>query len=160
MGLKALDRAGWVRAGLSNSESVAAHSWGVAFLTLVLLPDSLDRSRALTYAILHDLAEVRVGDLTPHDNVPAQEKAEREERAMTAICESLPPHLLQAWKSYEAQSDPEARFVRQLDRLDMALQATVYESGGLDLDAFKASAASAIDDPNLATLLEELRTHR
>jgi putative hydrolase of HD superfamily len=158
MKLKALDRAGWKRAGLSDTESVAAHSWGVAFLTLVLLPETLDRSRALTYAVLHDLAEVRVGDVTPYDNVSATDKAHREETAMTAICESLPPHLLNAWRAYEAQADPEARFVRQLDRLDMALQATVYEASGQDLDEFKASAASVIDDPGLASLLEELRT--
>ncbi|MFT5458801.1 MAG: putative hydrolase of HD superfamily, partial [Myxococcota bacterium] len=59
MALKALRRAGWVRAGVTSPESVAAHSWGVAWLVLVLLPRELNRERALTYALLHDLPEVR-----------------------------------------------------------------------------------------------------
>jgi len=157
MGLKALERTGWQRAGVTRPESVAAHSWGVAFLTLVLLPEGLDRGRALTYAVLHDLAEVRVGDLTPHDGVSRQEKARLEDDAMTSLCDPLPEELLASWRAYEAQADPEARFVRQLDRLDMALQASVYEREGLDLEEFKASASEVIDDQALRAILNALR---
>ena len=67
LGLKALPRTGWERKGVPAPESVAAHSWGVSWLVLVLLPPSLDLRRALTYAVLHDLPEVRAGDWTPHD---------------------------------------------------------------------------------------------
>ena len=38
LGLKALDRTGWVRRGVQSAESVAAHSWGVAWLVLALCP--------------------------------------------------------------------------------------------------------------------------
>ena len=157
MALKDLDRAGWVRAGVNRPESVAAHSWGVALLTLILLPADLDRGRALGYAILHDLAEVRVGDITPLDGVPAADKAALESEAMTAFCKALPVEILKIWTAYEAQADPEAQFVRQLDRLDMALQATVYERQGLSLEEFKESAAGAIEDEALKTLLASLR---
>ncbi|DAC62024.1 MAG TPA: HD domain-containing protein, partial [Candidatus Poseidoniales archaeon] len=34
LGLKEVDRAGWKRSGLTNVESVADHSWGVAFLAI------------------------------------------------------------------------------------------------------------------------------
>ena len=156
MALKAVDRAGWKRAGIALPESVAAHSWGVAFLTLVLLPEGLDLSRALTYAVLHDLAEVRVGDITPHDGIAPEEKARREANAMTALCTDLPPSVLAAWTAYERQEDPESRFVRQLDRLDMALQARVYESAGLDLDDFKRSASAGIRSADLRSILNEL----
>ena len=69
LALKALPRAGWVRAGVRHPESVAAHSWGVAWLVLVLCPPALDRGRALAIAVAHDLPEVTVGDITPHDGV-------------------------------------------------------------------------------------------
>jgi len=157
--LKALDRAGWVRCGIERPESVAAHSWGVGWLVLVLLPDDLDRGRALSYAALHDLPEVRVGDIMPSDEVEATAKSHREHVAMSALCRDLPggDRLLATWEAYEAQADPEARFVRQLDRLDMAIQAVVYrEEGGTDLREFLDSAAAVIDHPKLLPLLEAL----
>jgi putative hydrolase of HD superfamily len=158
LALKDLPRAGWVRRGVAAPEDVAAHSWGVAWLTLVLLPPELDRARALAYAVLHDLPEVRVGDLTPADGVAHAEKAAREARAMTGLTNSLPAHVLELWQAYEAQQDPEARFVRQIDRLDMALQAAVYrDRTGLDLDEFFASARGQITEPRLIALLDAAR---
>jgi putative hydrolase of HD superfamily len=162
--LKALDRAGWVRCGIARPESVAAHSWGVSWLVMALLPAELEQGRALAYAVLHDLPEVRVGDLMPSDGVDGAAKLKRERAAMAALCRTLPggDGLLATWEAYEAQADPEARFVRQLDRLDMALQAVVYrEEHGTDLGEFLESAADVIDHPALATIIEQLRAlHR
>ncbi len=157
LALKRLDRAGWVRRGVPRPESVAAHSWGVSWLVLVLLPPHLNRERALSYAVLHDLAEVRVGDLTPADGIPARQKAEREDQAMAQMMRGLPAHLLQTWRAYERQDDAEARFVRQLDRLDMALQAVWYEQHeGMQLDEFVASARKVIEDAGLSELMREI----
>ncbi len=153
--LKRVTRAGWVRHGIPAPESVAAHSWGVAWLVTALLPPEMDLGRALSYAVLHDLAEVRTGDITPHDGVSASSKAEREDAAMAALTAALPAHLLATWRAYEAQRDEEARFVRQLDRLDMAIQAVAYRELG-DLREFMRSAAAVIDHPALVPLLHEL----
>lgn len=158
--LKALPRAGWVRVGVEQPESVAAHSWGVAWLVLVLLPEGLDLQRALIYAVLHDLPEVRTGDLTPHDGIAPHAKAAAEHEAMIGLCAPLSrgAALRGAWEAYEAQADPESRFVRQLDRLDMALQAVAYgRSSGAPLAEFLESAATVITDPLLVPLLEALR---
>lgn len=153
--LKALDRAGWVRRGVPAPESVAAHSWGVAWLVLVLLPPELDRGRALTYAVIHDLAEVRVGDITPLDGVA--DKHEREAAAMAAMCAER-PDLLAIWRAYEAQADDEARFVRELDRMDMALQALAYHrAGNSGMMELVESAAKVVRHPGLRPMLEEIR---
>lgn len=162
LGLKGLPRTGWVRRGVAAPESVAAHSWGVAWLTLVLLPDDLDLARALQYAVLHDLPEVHVGDLTPQDGVSKADKARMEHAAMAALCRALPrgARLLATWEAYEAQVDPEARFVRQLDRLDMALQAVRYAedaAADVSLDEFLDSASAVIEDPGLQPLVDALR---
>ena len=155
LALKDVLRQGWVDRGHPAPESVAAHSWGVAWLVLALLPADLDRERALVYAVIHDLAEAWIGDLTPRDGVPAAEKHAREAEAMRELATSLGrPDLLQQWLDYEAQVDPEARFVKQLDRLDMALQAHRYRDQ-LDPTEFYASAASAITDPRLRALLPD-----
>ncbi|MEN0061535.1 MAG: HD domain-containing protein [Myxococcota bacterium] len=161
--LKELPRAGWVRQGLHHPESVAGHSWGVAWLVLALLPDELDQTRALTYAVLHDLPEVRVGDLTPHDLIPREEKARREQAAMHGLTAGTDrgTRLARLWEAYEDQTDPEAQFVRQLDRLDMALQAVHYAERQPqrrdDLVEFLTSAAKVIEHPTLVPLLEALK---
>ena len=159
MRLKHLARAGWLRIGVSQPESVAGHSWGVAWLTLLLLPDSMNRERALSYAVIHDIPEVRIGDLTPYDGVAAEEKVRRERAAMTALCAKLPrgDHLVGLWETYTQQTDEEARFVRQLDRLDMALQAVVYAQDGHDVTEFMDSAQRHIEHPILLGIMEDLR---
>jgi putative hydrolase of HD superfamily len=145
LGLKHTDRAGWLRVGVASPESVAAHSWGMALLVLLFLPDALNRERALTYAILHDLAETWTGDITPHDDVP--DKHEREDAAMVAFTERIGrPDLLDTWRAYEAQADAEARFVKQLDRLDMGLTALLYARSGAATDEFLVSARSGLDE--------------
>ena len=153
LGLKALDRAGWVRRGVPDPESVAAHSWGVAWLVLALLPPELDRERALSYAVIHDLAEVRVGDITPFDGVSSESKQAREAAAVAALLGER-PDLVALWRTYEAQSDAEARFVRELDRLDMALQAAWYGRRGTQaLAEFLTSAEQVIEHPRLVEIL-------
>ena len=81
--LKQLPRTGWVRSGINNPESVAAHSWGMAILALKLTPKELDLSKVLSLCLIHDIPEVRVGDLTPHDDCST--KSEDELNAMKGI---------------------------------------------------------------------------
>jgi 5'-deoxynucleotidase YfbR-like HD superfamily hydrolase len=159
--LKDVARAGWVRAGVPRPETVAAHSWGVAWLVVALLPPELDRERALLYAVVHDLPEVRTGDVTPRDGIAPADKHAREHAAMAALCAQLPSRgeaLLRLWETYEAQADPESRFVRELDRLDMAIQAVAYaRRHGLALDEFVASAEAVVTHPTLRAILDDLR---
>lgn len=159
--LKDLPRAGWVRRRVGDPESVAAHSWGVSWLAIALLPSDLDLGRALMYAALHDLPEVEVGDLTPADGVSREEKIAREDAAIRRIASSLAhePRILAAFAAYEAQADAEARFVRQLDRLDMAFQAVIYaERGHAGMAEFVASAMRVVDHPRLRPLVEACAT--
>ena len=112
--LKALPRAGWVRQGVPAPESVAAHSFGVAWLAVILCPPTLDRLRVLEIALLHDVPEVRAGDITPHDGVARAEKRRLEAAAATGLLGGL-PRALAAWADYDAGESPEARFVHELD---------------------------------------------
>lgn len=159
LGLKELPRAGWVRAGVPGPESVAAHSWGVAWLVLVLCPSRWGaerRERALAMALVHDLAEVRVGDITPHDRVAPAAKAAREGEAFEAIVAPLPrgAWLRGLWAELEARSSAEARLVWACDKLDMALQAARYgrRHAELDLEEFVASALAQLQDDDVAAL--------
>lgn len=143
MELKEVDRAGWKRIGVTHPESVAAHSWGVALLALLRCPPGLDREKLLAMAILHDLAEVRVGDLTPFDGVTKEEKHRREREAMDVLLADR-PDLRALWDEAEAGVSPEARLLKDLDRAEMGVQAERYATLGHDVSEFLASAAEGL----------------
>ena len=98
--------------------------------------------------MVHDIPEVRVGDLTPHDDCST--KADDELSAM----KELSPEWVHLFEEYELGESEEAKFVKQLDKLDMGLQAMIYESKqGLDLSEFKESALSKISNSELSSLI-------
>ena len=166
--LKQLYRQGWLKKGVpaERCESVAEHIFSTTMLAYFLVqayfPD-LDPNRVMRLALLHDFGEVYAGDLTPEDHVSSEKKEQLERGAITQIFSKLPKagEFLGLWDEYEHQSSPEARFVRQVDRLEMALQASVYEKQGFNgLDDFFVSAGRAISDPLLVALMEELTAAR
>ena len=117
-------------------------------LVLRLTPSHLDLSRVLCLCIVHDIPEVRVGDLTPHDDTST--KAADEHKAMR----DLAPQWVALFEEYEEGETPESRFVKQLDKLDMALQAELYqEQFHLPLGEFIESARKRMSDPELLQLL-------
>ena len=150
LGLKELPRAGWLRVGIRAGESVADHSFGVAFAALVLAPPGLDRARVLELALVHDLPEVRVGDITPYDGVSREEKKAREAAAAADLFADH-PRLAALWAELEAGTSPEARFVKTLDHVDLRLQARRYGARGFPVEDFLAStealAAHWVDVP-------------
>lgn len=166
--LKQLFRQGWLRAGIPRErcESVAEHSYFVALLCLFLadshFPEA-DAAKLVRMALVHDAGEARVGDITPHDGVLPEEKHARERRAVEEMLGRLPrgAEYVALWDEYERGASLEARLVRQVDRLEMGLQACVYElQGAGDLSQFFASAEKALDAPALKSVLAELRALR
>lgn len=139
--LKDIPRTGWVRSGVDNPESVAAHSWGMAVLALRLCPGHLDLCKVLSMCLVHDVAEIVVGDLTPHDAIQGQEKHDLERAGMLKIA----PQWIDLFDEYEQGTSDEARFVKTMDKLDMGLQAMHYQQQGLDLNEFITSARSKTD---------------
>ena len=165
--LKQLYRQGWLQRGVSpdQCESVADHVFAVTILAIFIadahFPD-LDSHRIARMAILHDIGEIYAGDITPQDDVDSTEKYRRESESVARVLAKLPQGqtYIEIWQEYETQSTPEARFVRQIDRLEMALQAKAYE---LDDDApclteFIDCADGAIDLPQLQAMITELRS--
>ena len=166
--LKQLFRQGWLQRGIPHArcESVAEHTFGVAVLALFLadahFPD-LNASKVLRLALLHDFGEIYVGDLTPADGIDRGEKWRLERHAVLQVLHKLPrgADYLALWEEYERGASPEAQFVRQIDRLEMALQASVYEHQGLaDLSEFFTSVEQALAAPALQAILHELKTLR
>lgn len=165
--LKQLYRQGWLRRGLPTErcESVAEHTFGVAVLALLLcdrLYPQLDAQRVLRMALLHDFAEIYAGDIIPADNLPQAEKQVRERGAIRQVFAEQPQgeQYLALWEEFERGETPEAHLVRQLDRLEMALQAAVYRADPdldtFDPDEFYRSTRRALQDDRLLALLDQI----
>jgi putative hydrolase of HD superfamily len=149
LGLKNIIRAGWLHVGIERPESVASHSWGMSALALELCPQGLDLSKVLSLCIVHDVPEIIVGDLTPLDD--CTNKAKDEHSAM----QKLAPQWLHLFEEYAAGDTDEAKFVKQIDKLDMALQAMIYRNEqGIDTSEFIESARKKIHDSQLKELIQ------
>jgi putative hydrolase of HD superfamily len=132
--LDRLPRAGYVLRGVTDPESVTEHSWHVLFLVWALgrrIPE-VDAARAVEIAIVHDLAELRIGDLprTSSRYFPAGAKNAAESAAMEEILAPLPAEARELYAEYQAAATPEARLVKACDKLQLMLKVAAYERWG------------------------------
>lgn len=158
--LKALYRQGWLRHGVpkEHCETVAEHSMGVALLALFLADGyfpELDKGRLILMGLLHDFGEIYAGDIVP-GKMSLEEKHALERKSVERVFMRLPKgkEYLAIWEEFEAQETPEARFMKEIDRLEMGLQASVYEQEGFgDLSVFFESTDKALSTPELRRIL-------
>lgn len=139
LGLKNIDRAGWKDRKISDPESVADHAFSVSVLAMQLSDRmNLDTGRCLRMALLHELAETKIGDITPNDP-RYKEKKELERQAIVEIMEETgSDFFLPLVEEYEKNITDEAKLVHDADRLEMLFQALIYERRypGKDLGEF------------------------
>ena len=127
----------------------------MAWLVMNLCPDDLDTERALKLALVHDLPEVIAGDITPHDGITKAEKRHLEADAAAQLFAGR-PDLNALWREYDAGDTPEARFVKECDALDMALQALRYARiRGADTAEFITSARAKLSSQQLLEFLDD-----
>ncbi|MCL4261766.1 MAG: HD domain-containing protein [Anaerolineae bacterium] len=132
--LKRTARTGWVQRGVPNAESVAAHSFGVVFtaLTLAQVVDTpLDLGKLLALAALHDLPEALTTDIpTPAWRfLPPGIKTDVERGALAEMLADTPfaAEWMVLWEELHEGGTAVARLVHDADKLEMMLQAWVYE---------------------------------
>lgn len=161
--LKRTPRAGWVRKGIPQPESVAGHMYRMSVMALTIPSEHpIDVSKAVSIAIVHDLAEAIVGDITPMDGIPKNVKQQMELDAMVELTSLLPVEqgklVMNLFLEYEAGETIEARFVKDLDKLDMVVQAHEYhkEYSNIDLSEFFDSVRGKLRDSNLQKISEEI----
>ena len=160
--LKDTKRAGWSRVGIQDPESIADHSFRCTFMAMILGDDlDVDSEKLLKMTVLHDIAECIIGDITPHDGLSASEKHEMEKNGIMKLLKDLPKAqtYLDLWMEYETQEGKEARLVKDMDKLEMALSAMEYQNKypNLNLVEFMDEAERQINDPKILGLLAELK---
>ncbi|MCX6349852.1 MAG: HD domain-containing protein [Candidatus Aureabacteria bacterium] len=166
--LKNLYRQGWLKRKVPEDacESVADHTLGVTLLCLFLaenyFPDA-DRLKLLRMSLTHEAGEIYAGDITPVDGVAPEEKHAREKVSARRAFQGLPQAdaYLALWEEFEESATLEARIVRQADRLEMLLQAVLYEKlGYYNFEEFFRNTESLMRDPEFKRLFEEVRSIR
>jgi putative hydrolase of HD superfamily len=164
--LKKLPRAGWLKSGIEKPESVAEHSFRTAVIAMILADlRGQDAQKSIRMALLHDLAEVEIGDLTPEQKGRSKLSARDEDEAMTNILSTLPKFLteryLKLWKEFHGMASPEAETVNHADKIDMMLQAIEYEESGIApymLNRFWQSGAVNSLPPSTIKILLRMRS--
>ncbi|MFS7895763.1 putative HD/PDEase domain, 5'-deoxynucleotidase YfbR/HDDC2 [Helianthus anomalus] len=128
-------RKGWVNHDIKGPESIADHMYRMAIMALIVgdLP-GINRERCIKIALVHDIAEAIVGDITPSDGVPKVEKTRLEQAALNEMCNILgggmrAAEIQELWREYEDNASLEANLVKDFDKVEMILQALEYETG-------------------------------
>lgn len=164
-----------------HSFGVALLAWACA-LQRKAEGAALDPERVLILAIIHDLAEAETGDATPYDAAavpgehdpaarrafletrhrrdPDRKAAKRadEDAVMRRLLDTLPDTARSAlgamWDEIHLEASSEARFVKQVDRLETFLQSRNYLGADptLPMASFQQEVFDSIDDPLLAAI--------
>ena len=122
---------------------------------------NLNTEKIIKMSLLHDWAESKIGDFMPGE-VTNEEKNRLEEKAMIDILSNLPDKIqndyYSIWNDYSNNTSLESKFVHQLDKLEMILQAKIYEkdAGYEKIKQFLTSSVDLITDDDLKRTLKEI----
>lgn len=152
--LKEKIRTGWEDHGIMHPESVADHTFGTIFLTFLFSKEE-NVEKCLKLALIHDVHEAISGDLPPLQ-LNKEEKREREKEGFARLIMDLEKkreEIKELWEEYFYRKSEEAQFVRDMDKIEMVLQALFYakkryrqgkEISSLNLNEFFKSAKKKI----------------
>jgi putative hydrolase of HD superfamily len=149
-GLKRLKRTGWVIKGVKSPESVAEHSFMLAILAYAYSKKlGLNTNKCVKMALVHDLCEAYSGDIPSRMRardkpMPDSSKKRLELHGLNKITSLLPKNqageIRSLWKEFEARKSRESKLVKDLDKLEMCMQALEYAKSGKNPKARKKFA--------------------
>jgi putative hydrolase of HD superfamily len=146
--LKNLPRTGWRFRGIKDAESVADHCYRVSLLSMILADVLAERGvpleveKVMRLALLHEVAEARIGDLPfpALEYIPEEVKKTGEQAAVESMFEHFGPlqkKYMQLWDEFEEGTSIEGKLVRAADKLELMIQVLEYEKIGYrSLDKF------------------------
>ena len=161
--LKNIPRTGWkTKLHISNPESVADHSYMMTVMAMIMSDiKNLNTEKIIKMSLLHDWAESKIGDFMP-DEIAPDKKIVLEENAMNEILGILPNPVKDdystIWNEYQDMVSSESKLVHEIDKLEMALQAKIYEKD-TDPEKIKLFVTSAVEqvlDNDLKKILSEI----
>ncbi|CAI4037472.1 hypothetical protein SMKI_02G3490 [Saccharomyces mikatae IFO 1815] len=133
--LKIQKRTGYLDLGITECESISDHMYRLSIITMLIKDPRVNRDKCVRIALVHDIAESLVGDITPVDPIGKEEKHRREWETIKYLCNVLikPYNVIAAreimddWLAYENITSLEARYVKDIDKYEMLVQCFEYE---------------------------------
>ena len=148
---------------------MAEHQYRMAILVQTIADPGINIKRhdlvlvrCIEIALVHDMAEAIVGDLTPDCGISKEEKMKMEKCAFDKITVlSGIPSLLEAWNEYEQDTTPEACLVKDIDKYEFLLQLVEYEKKhNIRMDDFWRNASYKIRHEEVKKWFVELENER
>lgn len=139
---------------LSRGESIADHMYRMSIISMFAPPSlakRLDLHKCIKMCLIHDMAELLVGDITPVDGIAKPEKSRRESLTMDFLTKQLlggnadnndgavGREIRAIWDEYEDSKTLESHYVHDIDKMELLLQMMEYEKRAeraLDLGEF------------------------
>ena len=122
-GLKERTRHAWMTSG--RQESVAEHSWRMALMAYFLRDEfpTVDLTRVLLMALLHDMGEVFTGDIPTFEKTDADRAREHELRDewIDALPAPYAAEIRSLFAEMDAMETEEAKIVKALDRMEAVI---------------------------------------
>ena len=122
-GLKERTRHAWMKSG--RQESVAEHSWRMALMTYFLRDEfpTVDLTRVLLMALLHDMGEVFTGDIPTFEKTDADRAREHElrDKWIDALPAPYAAEVRSLFAEMDAMETEEAKIVKALDRMEAVI---------------------------------------
>lgn len=167
--LKKVKRTGWLLKGVKMPESVAEHSFRVAIMATVLSGGrDLDGFRLLKMALVHDAAESIISDIVwEHGKISDWEKLKTKHKKELKSAKKIFSTLEKGEEyfgliaDYLKQESKEAKFLKEIDKLEMALQTLEYENiAEHSLEEFWENIEKYLKDKELIKIFEEIKSLR
>ncbi len=120
--LKIVERKTMISSG--RYENSAEHSWHIAMFIILFekyIPKDLDILKCLKIALIHDLAEIYIGDVSAFDIKKRKKVKPKEREAAKKLFSMLPKEsskdYFDLFLDYENLKSKESRFVNSFDKL-------------------------------------------
>lgn len=131
--LKEKIRSGWKVWNIDRErvESVAEHIYGTCILAISI--DSqfeldIDLYKVIIMLVLHEIEEIKIGDLTPFDKITKEEKKKIGKQAVEEVLSTLDKKVqyIELIEEFENMQTNESMFAKMCDKLEADIQCKLY----------------------------------
>ena len=158
--LKDKIRSGWKVWNIDRErvESIAEHIYGTCILAISI--DSqfelhIDLYKVIIMLVLHEIEEIKIGDLTPFDRITKEEKRKIGKQAVEEVLSTLDKKVqyIELIEEFENMKTNESMFAKMCDKLEANIQCKLYcEENCININ--KKENAYLLKDSRMKKLLD------